>query len=273
MKLFRNILLLLFMSAAAGVNAQHKLKKLWSTDTVLLIPESVLPAKEVLYVSLIDGGAWARDGKGSVGKLTKTGKIISQTWISGLNAPKGLGKYGDMLYVADLDEVVEISISKGQVVRKLAIKDAENLNGITVGKNGVLYVSDTKKNCVFKVQNNNATLYLDNLKSANGLKAIGDKLYILTGDGMYVSENGKTLTKICALEHGGDGIEPIGNGDFLVTEWAGYLYYVKKEGNKQLMLDTHVTTGRTADIGYDAATRTVYVPTFLGKSVVAYKVE
>lgn len=227
----------------------------------------------MLYVSLIDGGAWARDGKGGVGKLTKTGKIISQVWITGLNAPKGLGKYGDMLYVADLDEVVEISISQGKIVRKLAIKDAENLNDLTVDKNGVVYVSDTKKNCVFKIQSNNATLYLDNLKSANGLKAIGDKLYILTGDGMYVSEGGKAPTKICALEHGGDGIEPIGNGDFLVTEWVGYFYYVKKDGSKQLILDTHTTNNRTADIGYDAATRTVYVPTFLGKSVVAYKVQ
>jgi len=137
----------------------------------------------------------------------------------------------------------------------------------------VVYVSDTKKACVFKVQDNNATLYLDNLKSANGLKAIGDKLYILTGDGMYVSEAGKAPTKICSLEHGGDGIEPIGNGDFLVTEWVGYFYYVKKDGSKQLILDTRTTNNRTADIGYDAATRTVYVPTFLGKSVVAYKVQ
>lgn len=273
MKFLRNILPLLFIAITADVSAQHSLKKLWSTDTTLAIPESVLPVKDVLYVSLIDGGAWARDGKGGVGKLTKTGKIISQDWITGLNAPKGLGKYGDMLYVADLDELVGISISQGKIVRKIAIKDAENLNDITVDKNGVVYVSDTKKACVFKVKDNNATLYLDNLKSANGLKAIGDKLYILTGDGMYVSEGGKAPTKICSLEHGGDGMEPIGNGDFLVTEWAGYFYYVNKDGSKRLILDTHTTNNRTADIGYVAATRTVYVPTFLGKSVVAYKVQ
>ncbi|MGN6393935.1 MAG: ATP-binding protein [Mucilaginibacter sp.] len=273
MKLIRNILPLLFIAIAMNVNAQHSLKKLWSTDTVLNIPESVLPAKGVLYVSLIDGGAWTRDGKGGVGKLTKTGKIISQNWVTGLNAPKGLGINGDILYVADLDEVVEISISKGKIVRKLAIKDAENLNDITVDEKGVVYVSDTKKNCIFKVQNNKATLYLSSLKSANGLKAVGDKLYILTGDGMYVSESGKKPVKICALEHGGDGIEPTGNGDFLVTEWLGYLYYVKKDGSKQLIFDTHNSNNRTADIGYDASARTVYVPTFLGKSVVAYRVE
>jgi hypothetical protein len=114
-------------------------------------------------------------------------------------------------------------------------------------------------------------LLFDNLPSANGVKAIDDKLYILTGDGMYVSDTGKKPAKICSLEHGGDGIEPVGNGDFLVTEWVGYFYYVHADGSKELLLDTHTTNKRTADIGYDPVTRIVYVPTFSGKSVVAYK--
>ncbi|HEY4323928.1 MAG TPA: ATP-binding protein [Mucilaginibacter sp.] len=269
----RILLLLLCLFITANVNAQHSLKQLWATDTVLNIPESVLPEKDVMYVSLIDGEPWGRDGKGGVGKLTKEGKVIDARWITGLNAPKGLGRFGDLLYVADLDELVVISISKNKIDHKIKINGAEGLNDVTVDKNGVVYVSDTKKNCVFKVKNDSATLYFENLPSANGLKAIGNKLYILTGDGMYVSDNGGKPSKICALEHGGDGIEPIGNGDFLVTEWVGYFYYVRADGTKELLLDTHTTKNRTADIGYDPATRTVYVPTFLGKSVVAYKVQ
>jgi hypothetical protein len=264
---------LVFIVIAANVNAQHTLKKLWATDTVLAIPESVLPEKDVMYVSLIDGEPWGRDGKGGVGKLTKTGKVIDNHWITGLNAPKGMGKFGDFLYVADLDELVIVSISKGKIDHKIKIEGAEGLNDVTIDKDGVVYVSDTKKNCVFKAQNDKATLYLSNLPSANGLKAIGNKLYILTGDGMYVSDDGGKPSKICSLQHGGDGIEPIGNGDFLVTEWIGYFYYVHADGKKELLLDTHATNNRTADIGYEPATRTVYVPTFLGKSVVAYKVQ
>jgi hypothetical protein len=126
---------------------------------------------------------------------------------------------------------------------------------------------------VFKLKGDDATLYLENLKGANGVKAIGDKLYVLTGDGMYVANAAKELTKICVLEHGGDGIEPIGNGDFVVTAWSGYFYYVHADGTKDLLLDTHATQKRTADIGYDPKTRIVYIPTFLGKSVAAYKLE
>ena len=69
----------------------------------------------------------------------------------------------------------------------------------------------------------------------------------------------------------GDGIEPIGNGDFLVTAWGGWLFYVHTDGTKDVLLDTHETKKRTADIGYDPKSRIVYVPTFLGKSVDAYK--
>ncbi len=267
------ILILLLTVMAANAKAQHTLKKIWETDSVLNIPESVLPEKDMMYVSLIDGEPWGKDGKGGVGKITRQGKTISLDWITGLNAPKGLAKNGDLLYVADLDELVVIRISKNRIDHKIKIEGAAGLNDVTIDSNGIVYVSDTKKACVFKVKGDHAELYLENLPGANGLKAIGDQLYILTGDGMYVAGAGKKLSKICILEHGGDGIEPIGNGDFLVTAWEGYLYYVQANGNKQILLDTHTTQKRTADIGYDPATRIIYVPTFLGKSVVAYHLD
>src|SRR5258708_25045613 len=97
----------------AQTNA-HSLEKLWETDTVVAIPESVLPdAKHTqLYVSLIDGGGWDVDGKGGVGKLSLDGKHYDGNWITGLNAPKGLGRVGNHLYAADISNVVVIDIAK-----------------------------------------------------------------------------------------------------------------------------------------------------------------
>ncbi|MEO8886197.1 MAG: ATP-binding protein [Mucilaginibacter sp.] len=265
------VLAFALIGIAANAQAQHSLKQIWATDTVLKIPESVLYAKTVLYTSLIDGEPWAKDGKGEIAKVSPAGKVINANWITGLNAPKGLGIKGDILYVADMDELVAISISKGKIDRKIKIPGSENLNDVTIDDKGAVYVTDTKVGKVYKVVNNTPSVLFDNMKGANGLKAIGNKLYILDGDGMYVSTAGGKPTKITALPHGGDGIEPIGNGDFLVTEWDGYFYYVKANGTKQLLLDTHTTNKRTADIGYNPATRTVYLPTFSGKSIVAYK--
>jgi hypothetical protein len=84
----------------AALSAQQpSLTKLWETDTVVAVPESVLPdpANNILYVSLVDGAPWDKDGKGGVGRLSPDGKQYNGNWITGLNAPKGMGRYGDLI--------------------------------------------------------------------------------------------------------------------------------------------------------------------------------
>src|SRR5215211_5726402 len=82
----------------------HSLEKLWETDAVVRIPESVLPYQngKKLYVSLIDGAGWDADGKGGIAKLNADGTGLDQEWITGLNAPKGMGQVRNRLYVADI---------------------------------------------------------------------------------------------------------------------------------------------------------------------------
>src|SRR5438128_11291280 len=110
----KKLLLPLMGLLCLSATAQHQLQKIWATDTVVAIPESVLPdfKKGILYVSLIDGGGWDADGKGGVGKLNIDGRKYDGNWISGLNAPKGLGVSGNKLYAADISDVVVIDISK-----------------------------------------------------------------------------------------------------------------------------------------------------------------
>jgi hypothetical protein len=259
---------------ATTVNAQHKLTKLWESDTTLLVPESVISYNGTIYTSQIDGQPWGKDGKGAIGTLTMDGKIKNLNWITGLDAPKGLAVNGDWLYVADIKDVVVISISKNKIDHKITIADAVGLNDVTVDSKGVIYATDSQNARVFKIEKDVPTLYLEGLRGINGIKAIGDKLYILTGNAMMVADAAKNLTKFATLESGGDGVEPIGNGDFLVTAWAGWLYYVKADGTKEVLLDTHTTKNRkTADIGYDAKTKIVYVPTFSANSIEAYRLD
>ena len=85
----------------------------------------------------------------------------------------------------------------------------------------------------------------------------------------------KTLTKIVdGLQGGADGIEHVTGNEFIVSCWRGTVYYVdagKKE--KQTLLDTAAQNVNSADIGYDAKNRIVYVPTFFKNTVVAYEVK
>ncbi|MEJ0107042.1 MAG: ATP/GTP-binding protein [Bacteroidota bacterium] len=246
----------LFFISSRLVHAQeHKLVKKWESDTVLKVPESVLydAAGKVLYVSNIDGkDPWGADGKGSIGKVGLDGKIISVDWVPGLNSPKGMGIYEDKLYAADLNNVVVISIKESKIVQTIKVDGAEGLNDITVDKNGIVYVSDSKTKKVFRVENGQAALFLDNLQGPNGLFADQETLYVLDNGGMYKVAADKSLLKITdGMEGGTDGIEHVSETDYIVSCWAGVIWYVKGDGTKEKLLDTKDQKINSADIGYD----------------------
>jgi hypothetical protein len=267
------LLSVVFALTSVAVTAQHKLEKIWETDSIIPVPESVLFDGNILYVSLIDGGGWDADGVGGVGKLSLNGKDFDSKWITGLNAPKGLGKFGNKLYVADISEVVVIDIKNGKIEKKIPIEGASGLNDITVSSKGIVYVSDSKTSKIWKIQNNNPTVYLENIKGANGLKAIGNDLLFAQGKDLMKADAKKSVSKIAEVTEGIDGIEPVGNGDYIVTSWVGYIYYVQANGHFETLLDTRSHNKNAADIGYDAAKKIVYVPTFMGKTVAAYKLK
>ncbi|HTE34080.1 MAG TPA: hypothetical protein VK666_27055 [Chryseolinea sp.] len=267
------LFILLVFAAITSKAQQHQLEKVWETDSIVAIPESVLPdtKNNILFVSLIDGEGWTADGKGGVGKLSPDGKKYDSTWIRGLNAPKGLGMIGNRLYVADISEVVVIDIAKGVVEKKIQIDSATGLNDITVDSRGIVYVSDSRRGKIWQIQNDIPSLYLDNVKGVNGLKAIDDYLLIGAGKDFIRAGKDKTTTKITSLPEGIDGIEPVGNGDYILTAWSGYIFFVGADGHIEPLLDTHLEKKNTADIGYDAAKKILYVPTFNAKKVVAYR--
>jgi hypothetical protein len=185
-----------------------------------------------------------------------------------------MGLYKDKLYVADLTEVVVIDVKKAAVINRIEIPETVFLNDVTVDDKGIVYVSDTRKNLVFKIENDKPQLFLENVTSANGLKAIGKDLYILAGKELWKVDSKKNKTVIAkGFEQGGDGLEPVGNGDFIVSCWPGLIYYVYADGKFDKMLDTQAEKINTADIGYDAKNKIIYVPTFLKNGVMAYQLK
>src|SRR6187549_1561215 len=103
---YRKLLLLVIIVAMVNdsmAQAKRKLEKIFETDSVIRVPESVLfdGGRNTLFVSLIDGAPWEADGKGGIAKMSLDGTDVNQEWISGLNCPKGMGIEGNRLYVAD----------------------------------------------------------------------------------------------------------------------------------------------------------------------------
>lgn len=269
-------LLLLILSIAVKVNAQHKLVEKWHTDSVLKVPESVYfdGKNKVLYVANIDGTPDGKDGKGSIGKVGLDGKIINVDWVSGLNAPKGMALVKNMLWVADVDELVVIDITSGKVVKKISVPNSTFLNDVAASPDGTIYVSDSDKKTVIKVKNDKPEYLLENLKGPNGLYVLNNTLYVLDAGTLNKVGADRKLTKIAeGMHEDTDGIENVSGNDFIVSCWSGFIYYVKGDGSTELLLDTSAQKSNTADIGYDAKNKIVYVPTFFKNSVVAYQLQ
>lgn len=256
--------------------AQNSLEKLWETDPNLPVPESVLfdADAKVLYVSLIDGKGGEKDGKGGVALVNLDGTIKNANWITGLNAPKGLGKYKGKLYIADLDEVVVADIKTGKVEQKISIPSAKFLNDVTVDKSGTIYVSDSQTKSIFQVKNHVPSVYFESPERPNGLLALGNDLLILDSGKLYKLDKNKKLTQLAeGMEKSTDGIEQVKPGEYIVSCWIGVVYYVTDKGQVKTLLDTRESSTNSADIGYDAKKKIVYIPTFAKNSVAAYQLK
>lgn len=276
-KILAGLLVPVFLFFFLPVSAQHQLVKLWETDSVLKVPESVLfdQKNDILYVTNIDGAdPWGKDGKGSVGKISADGKVIAAEWVTGFNAPKGMGLYKNNLYVADLDELVVINTKSGQIDSRIVVPGAQGLNDVSIGEDGVIYVSDSKNKKLFRVSARKTELYLDSLKGPNGVLVKGDELYLLDAGSMFRVNKDRSLKLVTGgMEGGTDGIENISGNAFVVSCWAGVLWYVNGDGTKEVLKDTRAQKGNTADIGLNAKKKIIYVPTFWNNTVIAYQVK
>jgi hypothetical protein len=99
-------------------------------------------------------------------------------WVKGLTAPKGHGLYKNKLYAAETKAVAVIDVSTTAVIQRIPVDGAEMLNDITIDEKGIVYVSDTRKNKVHKIENGKASVCLENMNNANGLPAKGNSIYI-----------------------------------------------------------------------------------------------
>ena len=261
--------------------------KVWETAG-FQNPESALPDTEagIIYVSNVAGGPGDRDGNGYISKLGLDGKIVTEKWVTGLDAPKGLALSGGKLFVADLDNLVEIDVASGTIVTKHAAAGAKILNDVAVDGEGRIYTSDWPGNAIWRLSGGTFEKWLESeeLKNPNGLFVDKDKLIVAAWGAMAADFStttpGNLLTvnladkAIANLGDGKpvgnlDGIEPFDADSFLVTDWvAGKVFQIARSGEAKELLKLGQGS---ADLGYIAASRTAIIPLMVDGKVVAYK--
>lgn len=257
-----------------------KLVKAWETDSLLTTAESVIydEFRDVLYVSNINGvPPTAKDNDGFISIIATDGEIINREWVTEISAPKGMGIVDSSLFVTNIDEVVEIDIPSGVIVKRYLVNNAEFLNDITTTDNGDLYISDSNLNNIHKLSDSSMTSWHNDstFQGSNGLLYQGDKMMVASfGGGQFFSLDmaTKTANQFSDGIMGGDGIVAL-DANYMVSNWNGEVHFVDANGNRTLILDTKEAGQNAADICYLESKNLLLVPTFFGNTVAAYKVE
>ncbi len=246
---------------------------IWKTPSDLKIPESVIYTEEAIYVSNINGSPTEENGEGFISILNKEGKIMQLKWITGLNAPKGMGISGDRMYVADIHNLVEIDINNSKIIGIYQAEGSKFLNDIAIDPQGRVYISDMKKDVIYRFADGKLEKWLESdlLVSPNGLFSDHQNLMIGTKNRILkVNTESKSIESYIENTGGVDGLEAVGGGKYIFSDWLGHIHIADPETKKVLLLDSTADKINAADINYIPSKQLLLVPTFLDNRIMAY---
>ncbi|HMJ53980.1 MAG TPA: hypothetical protein VK540_17980 [Polyangiaceae bacterium] len=255
-------------------------------------PESVLydEAGDRYLVSNVNGKAYEADGNGYISVLSPDGAVTNPKWIAGgvkkvkLDAPKGMGIAGGILYVADITVVRKFDAKDGTPKGDIAIEGATFLNDVSTTPDGRVYVSDsglkggangfepTGTDAVYVIEKGKVRpiAKMKDLGGPNGLLATDSGVLVVTfgtGELYRLDNEGKRKDMTPMPEGMLDGIVAF-DDSLLISSWkASAIYKGKLHGNFEVVVPNVKTP---ADIGFDKKRSRVLVPRFTEDVVEAY---
>ena len=241
-------------SATPAPGAGGRVTGGWMVTDGVETPASVYvdTASGSVFVSMIAGQPGDRDGNGRIMKATPDGTVVAASWVTGLNAPKGLRSHDGTLWTADIDEVIGIDIASGRVTSRIKIDGAQFLNDVATGDDGTVYVSDMLASRIYAVKDGKAAVFAegDDIEYPNGLLVEGDRLIVgawgkpepdfstkVPGHLFALDLKTKQKTLITPKPLGNiDGVESDGRGGYVVTDYPkGQLIHVTASGDARVL--------------------------------------
>lgn len=269
----------------------------WRVTEGIATPESVLydAALDRYLVSNINGKPVDADGNGYIAEIGGDGKVTRPKFIEGapgkvkLDAPKGMGLLGNVLYVSDLTVVRKFDAKTGAAKGEIPIKDSVFLNDIAIAPDGRVFVSDSALKLgpagleatgagdavyvIDKAGKVKPVAKMKELNNPNGLLLIGNNLYANTfgADELYRLDDKGAKVEVTKIPAGGlDGMAVAGESVF-ISSWKTSTIYKGKPGGTFEPVLTGLSGA--ADIGYDSKRSRVLVPRFMDNAVEAYDVK
>ncbi len=270
----------LILQDATYVERAPGVESLWTTAKHFSVPESAAydPGTDAFYVSNYDGYNPSRGaGKQHISKLTGDGQVAALDWLGGLNNPTGLAVRKNRLYAVERAGVVEVDIPSAQIVGRTAVPGAAFLNDIAIADSGDMYVSDSRKNCIYRISGGQVEEWLSgpSIEAPNGVCVFDGKLIVGTnGDGCLkaVDRETKEVSTLVNLGRGIiDGIASDGEGNLLVSHNEGRLLQISPEGRATTILDTTALRMNMADFAYVPGRKLIVFPSFTDCRVAAFR--
>ena len=247
-------------------------------------------AEDVYLVTNINGSPFDVDDNGFISKISPDGEVLDLKWIDGarpdtrLHGPKGLTISGNVLYVADHDEIHLFELPSGKQKTSVKITGATFLNGITPAAGGSVYTTDmgaTSDNGNFVSSGTDAVYqvfpdgsYQTILKNKdlgwpNGIAISGRHLIVITSQSneVYrVLRDGQRYILPAPPTGFLDGLVAMDDGSLIMSSWAGSaIYRLDKNGSYSTVVDSLESP---SDIGYDSKRNRLLVPLFMKDKLV-----
>ncbi|TGQ86273.1 ATP/GTP-binding protein [Mesorhizobium sp. M8A.F.Ca.ET.208.01.1.1] len=262
--------------------------ELWRA-TGLEQPESALfdAANSRIIVSNISGNPGDADGIGYLSVLSTEGKIVTQHWTDGMDAPKGMAIAGGKLYVADITKVRVVDLASGKLIASIVVPNAVFLNDMTSDQSGKVYVTDMLADTIYRIDGDRPELFVRDamLASPNGVFADGSRLIVASwgkgikpdfstaepGGLLAVDLASKTVTPLAGAQKFADldGVIALGDTIYATAYMTGTLYRYRTGGAPEAV--AHFKPG-SADIGTDGKS-ILYVPLMNEGEVAALKID
>ena len=219
------------------------------------------------------GETQANDNNGFISLLRPDGTLMSLRFIAGgeggvtLHAPRGMTIVADTLWVADNGAVRGFNRLTGRPVASIDMTKfgAGFLNDIAAGPGGVLYVTDTPLNRVYRILRRTATIAVDD-STLNGPNGIAwddwNSRFVIVPYGgnhtLLAWSEGNPVTPFGTSSGAKfDGIEVLGPNDLLVASQADTSLHRFVSGTGRAVIRT---SGRPADIALDTKRMRVAIP-------------
>ncbi|UCF70744.1 MAG: SMP-30/gluconolactonase/LRE family protein [candidate division WOR-3 bacterium] len=256
------------------------LVKCCETEREFRVPESAVydPERDILYVSNYDVYNPSRnDGGQSISRVSLDGTVENLDWATGLKNPLGMIMNEDRLFVAERGGIAVIALQSGEIINRYPIDQAGLLNDIAIDANGSIYVSDSRKNIIYKLSNGEYEEWLsgDEVDDPNGM-LINENSLIFGNSGDHylksVDLTTKEISKIANLNPGFiDGIKLAEDGNYLVSHWQGRVFRIAPSGAVTKILDLSAPGIYCADFEYIPDKDLLIIPTFFDNRLIIYR--